>query len=281
MKYADAHCHSNPIEGLGAREIAKRFKKHGGWFIALVSLPPYHYGYTEPSIESYRKMIELLLSEAKNVREEGLEVRVLAGFHPAEADEYFRRGVPLEKIYELAVRVFELITSYHEKGLIDGIGEVGRQHYSTAPQRLVLSELIMIKAFEYAKDHDMIVHLHLEQGGWTTVRSIEELIKLSGISKDKVFLHHVDYETSKWAETLGFWYTIPAKQRMLRKTLSEKHRRRVLVESDFIDDPRRPGVSSYPWDIPRRINELINEGVIEESYAEKIMVDYVRKAYLL
>lgn len=65
MKYADAHCHSNPIEGLGAREIAKRFKKHGGWFIALVSLPPYHYGYTEPSIESYRKMIELLLSEAK------------------------------------------------------------------------------------------------------------------------------------------------------------------------------------------------------------------------
>ena len=63
--------------------------------------------------------------------------------------------------------------------------------------------------------------------------------------------------------------------------MSEKHRRRVLVESDFIDDPRRPGVSSYPWDIPLRINELINEGVIEESYVEKIMTDYVRKAYLL
>ncbi|ABN69586.1 TatD-related deoxyribonuclease [Staphylothermus marinus F1] len=278
LLFADAHSHINPIRGLGARRIASKFKNSGGWFIALVSLPPYYYGFNDLTIENYAKTIELLINEAKIMRSYGLKVKLLAGFHPAEVDEHFRRGRDLKYIVEFADEVFKLIIDYHRKGYIDGIGEVGRQHYSTAPSRIIASELILIKAMEYARDHDMIMHLHLEQGGWVTVESIDKLRRITGIMREKVFLHHVDYETSVWSEKYGYWYTVPAKKRILSKVLSEK-RNYILVESDFIDDPDRPGVSSYPWDIPKRIKELLSEGIINVENVYRSMIDNIVKAY--
>lgn len=276
--FSDAHCHSNPVNGLGAEKIAKKFKSVGGWFIGLVALPPYHYGFTEASIDSYRKAITLVIGEASKIRETGLKVRVFAGFHPAEVDEYFRRGMSLHEIIRLADMVFKLIVQYYERGLIDGIGEVGRQHYSTAPPRLIASELILLKAMDYVRDHDMYMHLHLEQGGYVTVESIKLFSQYKGLDRRKILLHHVGREEAYWGEKYNFWYTVPAKKKTLKIILSSNPRK-VLVESDFIDDPKRPGVSSYPWDIAERMRELLAEGVIDEEYIHHIMVDNIVEAY--
>ncbi len=278
LYYSDAHTHTNPIYGLGAEKIAKKFKSVGGWFMALVSLPPYHYGFMENGIDAYRKMLDLLVKEAGKIREAGLKIRVFAGFHPAEVDEYFRRGLKLEEIIDLARSVLRLIVEYHERGLIDGIGEVGRQHYSTAPARLVASEIILAEAMEAARDNDMMTHLHLEQGGFVTVESIKYLADFVNISRGKVFLHHVTINEALWADRYGFNYTVPAKYRSLKRVF-EAGLRRVLVESDHIDDPKRPGVSSYPWDIPVRIKQLIDEGIIDEETAYRVMVDNIVEAY--
>ncbi len=278
LLYSDAHMHSNPVEGLGARRIAEKFKDVGGWFIALVMLPPYHYGFKNGGLDDYRRSIELLLEEAGRIRETGLKTRVLAGFHPAEIDEYVRRGMGLEEILELADKVFRLIVDYHRRGLIDGIGEVGRQHYSTTPARIIASELVMLKAFEYARDNDMIIHLHLEQGGYVTVESIKILSEYKGLPKKNVFLHHVSPREAVWAEKYEFNYTLPAKYKTLKKALQNRPGK-ALVESDFIDDPRRPGVSSYPWDIPVRLKQLIDEEVVDEEYVYRIMVDNIVEAY--
>jgi TatD-related deoxyribonuclease len=50
-----------------------------------------------------------------------------------------------------------------------------------------------------------------------------------------------------------------------------------MLESDFLDDPRRPGVSAYPWDIPVLVRELITRGAINEEIAYKVLVDNVVK----
>ncbi|MCD6488316.1 MAG: TatD family hydrolase [Desulfurococcales archaeon] len=276
--YSDAHCHSNPIEGLGAGYIARKFRSMGGWFIALIGLPPHHYGINGDSIEDYLKAYEITISEARKIREEGLKTKVLVGFHPAEVDHYVKKGRNLEEIIEFAEKLFKEITRLHQKGLIDGIGEVGRQHYSTSPPRLVASELIMAKALEIARDYDMIVHLHLEQGGFATVESINLFTKVLGVPKNLVFLHHVGYNEAFWGERQGFWYTVPAKEKTLVKTLGLKPLS-MLTESDFIDDPRRPGVSSYPWNIPVIINKLLSQGIIDEDLVYRIEVDNIVKAY--
>jgi TatD-related deoxyribonuclease len=51
------------------------------------------------------------------------------------------------------------------------------------------------------------------------------------------------------------------------------------VESDFIDDPKRPGVSSYPWQIIENQLRLLNEGFVSEEYLYKLNVDNIVKIY--
>jgi len=276
--YSDAHCHSNPISGLGASRIAHRFREAGGWFIALVGLPPYHYGIEDLGVEAHLKTYRVVIEEARRIRENGLRTCVLVGFHPAEIDHYFRAGWGLEDIVSLGRKLIDEIARLHDQGLIDGIGEVGRQHYSTAPQRLVASEIIMWYALEIAKDHDMIVHLHLEQGGYSTVESIRIIVDKIGIPRNKIFLHHSTYNEALWAEKYGFWYTVPAKKRVYDRVFPNKPSY-VLTESDFIDDPRRPGVSAYPWDIVSGLKELLVKGVIDEEYVYRVEVDNIVKAY--
>jgi TatD-related deoxyribonuclease len=68
LLYSDAHLHVNPIRGLGAGRIARKFKSTGGWFLSIISLPPHYYGFVEPSIESYRKVLDLLIREASRAK---------------------------------------------------------------------------------------------------------------------------------------------------------------------------------------------------------------------
>lgn len=280
MIYADAHLHTNPVYGLGAEKIAKKFRKEGGWFLTLVALPPHHYGFNDASQESYRKVLDLMVREAEVARREGLEVRVLAGFHPSEVDEYLKRGLSKLEVYELSAKVFEVIGDYLKKGLINGIGEVGRQHYGTSPDRLVLSEIIMMKALELACDHECVVHLHLEQGGWATAYSIRRILEILSCKNSKIILHHVNYETGVWSSKLGLPATLPVKTSLEKILVTPGlNFESFLVESDFIDDPKRPGVSAYPWDIPRFFNEKLEKKEISEELVFRLNVDNVARIY--
>lgn len=277
MLFSDAHLHTNPVRGLGAGRIAERFRREGGWFVALVALPPYHYGVSEPSVESYIKVLEVLNREAEAFREHGLKVARLMGFHPAEVDEYYRRGLDGRRIYELAAGVLKLIRDALGRGLLDGVGEVGRQHYSTSVERIVLSEVIMMEALEAARDYDAVIHLHLEQAGWITAFFISRLAKALKSSSGRIVLHHAGMDTVLSAEEYGLSYTIPVKN--FSEKLASKKPLNATVESDFIDDPARPGVAAYPWEIPKVIRRHLENGVFDEEYAYRIMVDNIARLY--
>lgn len=276
MLYSDAHLHVNPVVGLGAEKIARKFKREGGWFIAIVALPPYYYGFNDLSIESYKRVSELLAREASRVREQGLEVASFMGIHPAEIDEYYKRGVKGEKLYSLLSGVLKLIEENLKVGVIDGIGEVGRQHYTTSPERFVLSEIIMREALVLAKSLGAPVQLHLEQGGFATALSIRSLVDTLGLNAKHTILHHASSDTALWASNYGLPFTAPVK-RLDEEYLKGIRVEYCMLESDFLDDPRRPGVSAYPWDIPVLVRELITRGAINEEIAYKVLVDNVVK----
>lgn len=277
MFYSDAHLHVNPVSGLGAEKIAKRFKTKGGWFISIVALPPYHYGFTEPSVESYQKTIELVNREAIRAREQGLQVARFIGIHPAEIDYYYKNGLSADKLMKLVDDVLKLFEQALISDLIDGLGEVGRQHYGTSSERLVFSEIVMVKTMSLARDHGVPLQLHLEQGGFTTVYSIKLLSGLLGLRNDIVIIHHSNKDTAYWAEYYEYPFTAPV--RYFDDKYASIKWRHCMIESDFIDDPRRPGVSAYPWEIPEVITNLVEKGIISEEQAYKIQVDNIVKYF--
>lgn len=277
MLYSDAHLHTNPVKGLGAEKVAKKFKKEGGWFIALVALPPYHYDYMESDVRAYRKVVELLWKESLKARENGLKVASFIGFHPAEVDYHYKRGLRGEEIFKLAEEVLRVIENAIKEGLVNGIGEVGRPHYSTSPERAILSEAIMMRTLLIAKDHNVPVQLHLEQGGFATAYTVRFLVERIGLKPEKVLLHHANIDTAVWGERFGFYSTVPVKN-FSEKIISQKLIR-YMIESDFLDDPQRPGVSAYPWDIPSVVKINLSKGLITEEDVYKVMVDNVSKFF--
>jgi len=276
--FADAHCHSNPVEGFGAEEICKKFKDLGGWFIALIGLPPTHYG-LNLSLTDFLKAHRIAVEECKRARKLGMRVSCLIGFHPAEVDKLVnRKGMKLEKVIELAEVLLNNVISLFKEGLVDGIAEVGRPHYRTEPQFIVASELIMNKALQYAKDWGLLVHLHLEQGGLVTVLDIKNRIEYIDISVNKVLLHHVRPGTAEFAIKFNLNISIPALEPLVR-IATTKYPPKYVFESDFIDDPKRPGVVIEPWNLALNQLKVFKKGIVNEDYLWKINVDNIVNLY--
>ncbi|MEM2024738.1 MAG: TatD family hydrolase [Desulfurococcaceae archaeon] len=277
MLYSDAHLHVNPTKGLGAGRIARKFRGEGGWFIAIMGLPPRYYGFADPSVESYRRVLDLINNEYLKAKEEGIEAARFIGIHPAEVDEYYREGLKLNSLVQLTEEVLKLLEEAVKNNRLEGIGEVGRQHYSTSPERLVLSEIIMVRALLIARDYRVPVQLHLEQRGFPTAYSVKLLSEIAGVDASRVLIHHANLETAKWAEQLSIPFTAPIRHFNEEYALNTwKH---GMFESDFIDDLSRPGSYAYPWDIPRVVKDYLTRGLISEEQAYKMLVDNVVKYF--
>ncbi len=278
MLFADAHLHTNPIKGLGAKAVARKFKGLGGWFMAIVSLPPHHYG-LGATFNDYVKSIEVLINECKTARSEGLVVKCLAGIHPADLERLIAKGIlKCDEAYYLALKVLNHISTLIKEGAIDGIGEVGRPHYKTVPEAFVLNNLILRHSLTLARDLNVNIHLHLEQGGYITALDIDELLGYNSVSRSLVMLHHLDIRAAVEAERLGLFYSVPGKLQILREAF-KRLKPVYVIESDFVDDPRRPGVSSYPWDIISNQKALVNDDVVNEEYIAKLNIDNIVRHY--
>ncbi len=279
MRYADAHLHTNPVKGLGARKVAELFKRSGGWFIAIVALPPYHYdveGY--PSRESYEKLLNILARECNEAKHAGLQVSCVMGLHPAEIDRMESMGLTPRDIINAIENAVKVIEKGCKSGILQGVGEVGRQHYRTLPHRVALAEYAMIRAAEVAKDYDCIIHLHLENQGEATVETVDRLLTLLGVKKEKVLFHHATVSVAANAVREGYWASIPGRGQAIAKAYA-KLGLRFLIESDFIDDPKRPCTAQCPWEMVKEEEELLRNGTISEDDLAKINIDNIVSFY--
>lgn len=258
--------------------IGKKFLEVGGWFTALVSLPPSHLGF-DNTFNSYVKAFEVVASECRVAKELGLRVVCFAGIHPAAVeDEISRQPKQSVKVLEKALAVIDYIAKLIRNGIVDGFGEVGRPHYRAIPEAFVVNNMVMVHTLTLAKDLNAPVHLHLEQGGEATVIDIVKTIKTIDVNRNKVILHHLSVATAKASQDRELVFTIPGKYPILRECAGLL-KPTYMVESDFIDDPRRAGVSSYPWNIVENQKRLLEEGLVNEEYLYRINIDTIVKLY--
>lgn len=279
MIYSDAHAHANPLKGLGAKAIAEKFRGSGGWFIALVSLPPTSLG-LEPNLEGFSKSLELAISECSRAREAGVRVACLGGFHPGMVDKMIDRlGMKPEDAYRVSIQAIDLAAREIKRGSLDGIAEVGRPHYQVKPHYVVISELILDHALERARDLGAIVHLHLEEGGWATAFDIKKRLDRIGIAVEKVAMHHAKPGLAEHAISMGIPTTIPALYPVISRIARTIDKALYMLESDYIDDPSRPGRVLYPWEISENTEKAVREGILTEEKAYRIHVDNISKFY--
>jgi TatD-related deoxyribonuclease len=54
-----------------------------------------------------------------------------------------------------------------------------------------------------------------------------------------------------------------------------------MFESDYIDDPSRPGKVIYPWEVAENTKKAMKEGLLDEEKAYRIHIDNISKFYLV
>ena len=276
---ADAHAHASPL-GLGASRISKKFKEHGGWFMALVSLPPQHYGLPQ-TLEGVIKAIELHLKQCDEARRAGIKVACIGGIHPAFVDHLIKRssGKSLNIVSFIQENVMEFLAKMIDEGKLQGIGEFGRPHYKTIPESFAANDALLLTALEVIRDHGGVLHLHLEQGGQITVESVEVMVKSLGVRNTKsVVLHHATTGMALQACEKGLSATVTGRSEVLAQA-KRLNALCVEAESDYIDDPKRPGVVMYPWKIAESVNELLGTNVEFYEFLYRVMVDNITDVY--
>lgn len=281
MLYADSHLHTNPLKGIGAKAVAERFIKSGGWFVAIVSLPPTSLG-LDPSLEGFTKSLELTISECRAAREKGLRVSCLGGYHPAMVDKMIDKlGMKLEEAYEVSIKSIDMAIKYIKKGVLDGIAEIGRPHYQVKPHYVVLADMILDYALEGVRDVDGIAHLHLEEGGWATAKDIDSRVKRLRIKRERIAMHHAKPGLAEYALSMGIPVTIPALYPIIKAISGKLGEGIYMFESDYIDDPSRPGKVIYPWEVAENTKKAMKEGLLDEEKAYRIHIDNISKFYLV
>ncbi len=273
---ADAHMHINPVKGLGIEKIGKKFKQFNGWFMAVVCLAPYHYDIRGFSVESFAKSFRLLINECKKLENIGIKYRLILGFHPAIVDRLISEGIKRDQVLKLSKCVIDLACELIHKGEAHGIGEVGVQHYETRPENIEIAFEITKYAIEKACELKVPVHLHIKPD-FKVIRDIEKVVEEVNADRRLIVFHHMPLDFIEYLVSKNYSLTIVGKYEILRKAV--KYQPRYLVESDYLDDPKRPGAVIVPWAIARSWRRLLESRLCSEDYAYEVNVKNIERVY--
>ncbi len=254
-------------------EAVKEFQKAGGTHFVLCQYPM-------PSIviheKSYKSCYLETLQMADEIRSKvDVGVFVTVGPYPVDylkLSERFGRDVSI-KIMKKGMD--EAATLCEEKKCI-GIGEIGRPHFPVDAQVVTDSNEILKYGMAKAKDVGCPVILHTES---TTPEQCKELMEMGrdvGLPADKIVKHFAPPLINN-DENFGLMPSVLASRKNIVAAI--KKGSRFLMETDYIDDFKRPGAVLGPKTVPKLTKKLLDAEIMDENQSFEIHVKNPQKTY--
>lgn len=271
----DNHIHVNPVKGSGAETVGKAFKSHGGTALFVVSLPSWSYDVHLTSPSDFDRCYALTLSSVKRLLDLDLQAFAVVGVHPAELTFLLSRGVPLSEAVELIKKGLEKAAEWVCEQKAVAIGEVGLPHYPVSDEVLAASNQLLEYALTLAKDVDCPVQLHTGRLEEKEMNALSDLAKKIGFKANRIIKHFAPPDIKPLLER-GIFPSVLATEKNVARALDSGMD--FLIETDFIDDPKRPGAVLDPRSTPKTVKRLLAKGVNGDVFW-KICKDNVEKIY--
>ena len=235
---------------------AEEFSRSGGTEIFLVHKPSF--SKTLPTdLNGYREVYRDTIKMAEIVRKKTeLKVNVVLGPHPVVWDIQ-ANDIGVKASSELHISAVGLALDMIEEGDAICLGEVGRPHYSVPEDRWTEANDLLLEIMRMASSSNSPVQLHVEENGNQTCRDIAKLCDRSGLSKRRTVRHFAPSDIS-YQGTSGLPVTVSMGKGSIEgicSTISDNSSPWGM-ETDFLDDPRRPGAVLGPKTIPKRTHQL-------------------------
>jgi len=250
----DDHMHLDPLYGRGV-EAAAEFAAQGGTHLLVVNKPSWHLLDDLPEDpEDFREVFELtvgIVTEASEVLP-GRAWPVL-GVHPGLVSQLVDAGHDPDGARDLMQTGLDVAAEYVEDGTALAL-KSGRPHYEVSDAVWDASNDVMKHGFSLATETDCAIQLHAEGGEDLT--EVTEWAEERGLPATRVVKHYSGGRLAGPTKSV-----ISNKEDLeLAVELAEEDGVPFMMETDFIDDPDRPGAVLGPKTVPRRVRWLLQEG---------------------
>jgi len=256
----DAHMHLDP-EGRNL-EAANEFQRAGGTGLVLVSKP--YRSIPCSAVADFERNYELTVGMADKVRTAtGLQVLVAVGPHPAELPR-LAAELGLEKAKQVMLGALEAAGRFAAEGKAQALGEIGRPHFPVEQDILSSSNELLETGMRIASERGCAAVLHTESATPAVFSELAAMARRAGLGLDRT-VKHFSPPVVRLEENAGLFPSVIAGKGAFEKALAQGTR--FMVETDYIDDPRRPGAVLGPATVPRRTLDLLSRGVLTEEQA--------------
>jgi TatD-related deoxyribonuclease len=249
----DNHLHLDPERGRGM-EAVDEFARLGGTHLMIVNQPSWKLGVDSTDPEDFRSVFETTVEIAADATER-LPGRAwpIVGAHPGLISRLIEdRGCSPAEARDCMQGVLDIAADYVGDGRALGL-KSGRPHYEVSDAVWDASNGVMKHAFSLGAEVDCAVQLHTEASEDLT--EIADWAEERGLAPHKVVKHYA-----------GGRLAGPTPSVMSNKDWIEtaaESGEPFLMETDFIDDPDRPGAVLGPKTVPRRVRWLSEQGYDE------------------
>lgn len=271
MQIFDNHVHLD----FGGRNILaiKEFEKLGGTHIMLVHKPYYN---LKTNLPNYEEEFKKTLKLAELVRNKtAVKVFIALSPHPVEFF-YLAEKVGTENAKKLFIQGIEIAEKSIKQQNAIAFGEVGRPHFSVSNEILQSANEIMKYTFEIGKEINCAIILHTESATINTFKELGKVANKVGIKKEKLIKHYSP-PIIKIEENFGLFPSIIASEENIRIAIS--YGNRFFMETDYIDDLKRPGAVLGIKSVPRLTKEFLEKGIFSEEDVYKIHKENAERVY--
>lgn len=242
-------------------EAAKDFQRVGGTNLVLVHCPDFA---SPPTTrEGHKASYQDTINMAQEVRGLGLGVRVILGPHPAAfAHQFDSLGDRAEENYWDSI---ETALEFVHEGKAHGIGEVGRPHWPVSDEIWSRSNALLIDTMKLAAKEGIPLQLHVEGESDETYGDLAIMADRAGLDRKKLVRHYAPANVDA-SYTHGLTPSVLAGSGSIEVIMDtfEKSSHGFMLETDYMDDLRRPGAVLGPKTVPKRTRQLLEAGLDEE-----------------
>lgn len=268
----DNHIHMSP-SGRNV-DALREFEAAGGTGLTLVTLP--HREVPIARGEDFERSYEVTYALAERAREvTDLEINIAVGPYPILLI-HLAEQFGLERAEEMMMKGMEDAARDVAEGRAVALGEIGRPHFPVDADIWNASNRVLLYGMQLARENDCPVIIHCESEE-DTDRSLAEMADRAGLDRGLVVKHSSPPWVTK-DETHGVMPSIPASKTNLREALA-KGSDRFMIETDFIDDPAKPGAIMSVNTVPKKVRAWLANGEVPVESIHRICGDIPDSLY--
>lgn len=246
LPVVDHHCHLSPL-GDGVRAV-ERFRSAGGTHLFLATQ---NYAPSVPlTLEDYARQYETTWKMAQKVHDEvGVRAYPVLAPYPIDLVEASAK-LGARAALELHRAALDLAGRWVREKRAVALGEVGRPHFPVSEEVAEIVEEAFRHALEVARDSDCPVVVHsrdLDAAGFLELAARARDV---GLRPDRIIKHYTRHRVTATPADGAAVPSYLARRELVREVSRDPGP--WFLETDYLDDPRRPGAVLDLATIPRR-----------------------------